>query len=94
MSGLVDSGRGILFGTQIPVFRTSPYSPYQHYIVVSFAVNHPLVMVLSGSVLPREDDMMGFEKEASGRCLFYQLPGVQVVGGSNPLTPMLNSLVT
>ncbi len=40
-------------------------------------------------VLPGKDDMISFEKEASGLCLFYQLHGVQVVGGSNPLTPTL-----
>jgi hypothetical protein len=37
-----------------------------------------------------KEDRIRFEKEASGRCLFYQLYGVQVVGGSNPLTPTLN----
>ena len=29
-----------------------------------------------------------WRKEASGRCLFHKLYGVQVVGGSNPLTPI------
>jgi hypothetical protein len=32
---------------------------------------------------------MSAEKEASGLCLFHKLHGVQVVGGSNPLTPIL-----
>ena len=30
-----------------------------------------------------------FQKEASGRCLFPKLNGVQVVGGSNPLPRLL-----
>lgn len=40
------------------------------------------------AVLPRKDDMIGFRKEASGLCLFHKLHGVQVVGGSNSLTPI------
>jgi len=34
--------------------------------------------------------MVSLEKEASGLCLFHKLYGVQVVGGSNPLTPTLD----
>jgi hypothetical protein len=48
-----------------------------------------MIVVMSWSYQEKED-IISFEKEASGRCLFYQLYGVQVVGGSNPLTPTLN----
>ena len=48
------------------------------------------MVAISRRFLRREDDIVGFEKEASGRRLFYRLYGVQVVGGSNPLTPTLN----
>jgi hypothetical protein len=40
------------------------------------------MMVLGLVFLPRKDDIISFEKEASGLCLFHKLHGVQVVGCS------------
>ena len=46
-------------------------------------------MVVRTCSYQEKEDIIGFGKEASGCRLFYQLYGVQGVGGSNPLTPTL-----
>jgi hypothetical protein len=38
------------------------------------------MVAISRRFLRRKDDIVGFEKEASGRRLFYRLYGVQVLG--------------
>jgi hypothetical protein len=40
------------------------------------------MVAISRRFLRRKDDIVGFEKEASGRRLFYRLYGVRVVVGS------------
>jgi hypothetical protein len=40
------------------------------------------MVAISRRFLRRKDDIVGFEKEASGRRLFYRLYGVRAVVGS------------